>query len=797
MSGGSPPKDRPADAKPQKKAKEEPTITEHDRVCEQLSNVPVLCKLTPTQRRKLAEAMQKETFGDGDSVFNEGDPGSSFYIIVSGKARVVKGSVEVIKLLVGDYFGETALLTNDPRGASVIAEGALQLLSLKKQEFEKLFGTDALNVKLVKRTAISAETNGDGASDAPSTDCVDTPLAPGGAYRTKTEEIQSLIMTAVKTIVLFNDLNHDHLEHIVEQMYRQEIKAGVSVIKQGEYGNNIFIVESGVFSVYMEENGAEAKVATKDKGAIFGELALMYNAQRNATVTADEDAVVWMVDRYTFRRIVKDVGVSELEKYILFLNKVELLSGLTANERIKIAEALEEIEYPADTVVFKEGDGGDAMYLVSSGEVVMKKKATDELKEQNPDIAPDAEGQMVVNHSGPMGYFGERALLTKEKRAATVVTIVPTTLLKLDHEAFTLLLGPLSDILNHNLGKYEQPISETLADDSVAMEDISFEKLEVIGTLGKGSFGHVQLVKHKDTGTTYALKGVMKQQIVLTRQQMHIISEKQVMMRLKHPCLVRLYCTYKTQDMLYFLLNPVMGGELFSLLRNRHLFPETTSIFYAGCVVLAFEYMHHKDIVYRDLKPENLLLDDEGYIKVTDFGFAKRIGNAKTWTLCGTPDYLAPEIVSGRGHGKGVDWWTLGVLIYEMLASYTPFFHQDQMKMYEYIVRGKFRFPAHFSVQAKSIVMGLLERKPTKRFGNIQAQVNDKILWGAKLIKDQEWWSRNPDFNWEDLYHRKMEAPIVPDIADPEDMHNFDSYPGEDEGVIPYVDDGSNWDVDF
>lgn len=137
------------------------------------------------------------------------------------------------------------------------------------------------------------------------------------------------------------------------------------------------------------------------------------------------------------------------------------------------------------------------------------------------------------------------------------------------------------------------------------------------------------------------------------------------------------------------------------------------------------------------------------------------------------------------------------MLIYEMLASYTPFFHQDQMKMYEYIVRGKFRFPAHFSVQAKSIVMGLLERKPTKRLGNIQSQVGDKFLWGAKLIKEQEWWSRNPSFDWEDLYHRKMAAPIVPDIADNEDMRNFDSYADQDDGIVPYQDDGTNWDADF
>ena len=128
------------------------------------------------------------------------------------------------------------------------------------------------------------------------------------------------------------------------------------------------------------------------------------------------------------------------------------------------------------------------------------------------------------------------------------------------------------------------------------------------------------------------------------------------------------HATYKDTHRLYFLLEVSLGGELFTVLRARQAFDEPTARFYAASVVLAFEYLHSRDIIYRDLKPENLMMTEEGFLRVTDFGFAKVIPDGRTYTLCGTPDYLAPEIVSGKGHGKGVDWWTLGIFLFEMLA---------------------------------------------------------------------------------------------------------------------------------
>jgi serine/threonine protein kinase len=322
-------------------------------------------------------------------------------------------------------------------------------------------------------------------------------------------------------------------------------------------------------------------------------------------------------------------------------------------------------------------------------------------------------------------------------------------------------------------------------------EPILFRDLVPTKVLGKGSYGVVQMVTDKNTGDCYALKRVLKQQVVDTSQQGHIMSEKEAMMTIKHPFLVRLFATYKSKEYLYFLMEPVLGGELFSYLRKRQMFSPKTTRFYSASVVLGFEYMHRKGMVYRDLKPENLLLTLEGYIKITDFGFAKKINDGSTWTLCGTPEYLAPEIVAGKGHGIAVDWWTLGVLIFEMLASFTPFYSSKRMKMYKKIVRAEVAFPSHFSSSSRSLISGLLARKASQRLGMIHG--------GADAIKNHQWYS---GFDWKAMAQRKYKAPLFPvqtpmptiedakndpNIVPLEDPKNIENYKGR----------VTDWDADF
>jgi len=281
---------------------------------------------------------------------------------------------------------------------------------------------------------------------------------------------------------------------------------------------------------------------------------------------------------------------------------------------------------------------------------------------------------------------------------------------------------------------------------------------------------------------------VNKAHIVSHNQIPHILNERAVMLELDHPFVVRLHRTLRDQNHIYFLLEPSMGGELFSVLRTREFFDAPTAQFYAAIVVSVFEYMHSKDTLYRDLKPENLLMDADGYLRVTDFGFAKKTRD-RTYTFCGTPDYLAPEIVASAGHHTGADWWTLGILIYEMLAGYTPFYDDaGPTQMYSKILAGKVHFPPTFSPAAQHLISSLLQIKPTRRLGVHRD--------GASLIKKHDWFA---GLDWDALVQKRLPPPIVVPVADKFDRSNFDAYPEQDGAEADYTPDPANpdWDCVF
>ena len=184
-----------------------------------------------------------------------------------------------------------------------------------------------------------------------------------------------------------------------------------------------------------------------------------------------------------------------------------------------------------------------------------------------------------------------------------------------------------------------------------------------------------------------------KCEILRLKQQDHIHSEYNILKQLNHPFIVEMKGLITTDPKyLYFILEFIQGGELFTILRSQGSFPEEQAKFYGAHIITIFEYLHSKNIVYRDLKPENVLINVNGYLKLTDFGFAK-IVDGKTYTLCGTPEYLAPEIILNKGHSKPVDWWTLGILLYEMLVGIDPFNDDDPMMIYQKIIKGKIKFP--------------------------------------------------------------------------------------------------------
>jgi len=314
---------------------------------------------------------------------------------------------------------------------------------------------------------------------------------------------------------------------------------------------------------------------------------------------------------------------------------------------------------------------------------------------------------------------------------------------------------------------------------------IALKDFELLDTLGTGSFGRVRLVKFLGDGGApdpyYALKILKKSEVIYLKQVEHVKTEKKLLETITHPFIVNLMGAFQDDKNLYLMMEYIIGGEFFSHLRKAGRFPNDTSKFYASQITLVFEHLHNLMILYRDLKPENLLLDKDGHCKVTDFGFAKRV-EYRTWTLCGTPEYLAPEIILSKGHGKAVDWWALGILMYEMLAGYPPFYDEDPLGIYQKILEGKIKFPWHFDRHSKDLIKKLLTADLTKRLGNLKA--------GADDIKKHKWFASSDQgaSYWEDMYNKKITPPIRPDVKSAMDTDNFEKYPDSAEGSTVAID---------
>jgi serine/threonine protein kinase len=237
----------------------------------------------------------------------------------------------------------------------------------------------------------------------------------------------------------------------------------------------------------------------------------------------------------------------------------------------------------------------------------------------------------------------------------------------------------------------------------------------------------VLLVRLRSTSQRYfALKVLNKSKLVRLRQVEHVNAERYILSRVRHPFIVDLYSTFQDSQNIYMLLSYIPGGELFTHLRRAQRFTPDVTRFYLATIILALRYLHSFNIIYRDLKPENLLLDARGYLRLTDFGFAKIVDD-RTWTLCGTPEYLAPEIIQSDGHGKAADWWACGILCYEMMVGYPPFFDENQYGIYEKILRGHIHWPKDMDRLSKDIIKAFLNPDRSRRLGNMEGGPQDVL----------------------------------------------------------------------
>mmetsp|Transcript_21819 Transcript_21819/g.38391 ORF Transcript_21819/g.38391 Transcript_21819/m.38391 type:complete len:666 (+) Transcript_21819:420-2417(+) len=292
------------------------------------------------------------------------------------------------------------------------------------------------------------------------------------------------------------------------------------------------------------------------------------------------------------------------------------------------------------------------------------------------------------------------------------------------------------------------------------------DAFKMIKVIGKGSFGKVFLVREIKTGQMFALKVLRKDNIIKRNQVEHTKTERSVLGYVKHPFIVGMNMAFQSKDKLYFVLDYCAGGELFFHLGKLGKFPELRAKFYAAEIILAISYVHSLDIIYRDLKPENVLLDASGHIRLTDFGLSKEgISSSSSGanSFCGTPEYLAPEILNRQGHGRAVDWWSLGALLYEMLTGLPPFYCQDRERLFEKIRKSDLHYPASLSSDSKHLLRGLLTKDPTKRLGSGPKDADE--------IKPHPFFAT---IDWDKLQKGEITPPWAPQISGNHDTSQFD-----------------------
>jgi len=279
--------------------------------------------------------------------------------------------------------------------------------------------------------------------------------------------------------------------------------------------------------------------------------------------------------------------------------------------------------------------------------------------------------------------------------------------------------------------------------------------------IGRGGFGRVILVRKKDNHQIYAMKVLKKRFIVAQNQVAHTTTERNVMVKLEHPFLTKLHFAFQDEKNLYFVMDFINGGELFHHLRREKKFSEDRTKFYTSEIVSAISYLHQRGIVYRDLKPENVLLGKEGHVVVTDFGLAKEglHESERTSTRAGTPEYLAPEVIKGEQYTKSLDWWAVGILVYEMLTGSPPFYDRDIQKLFVKVTSAELKVPDVFSPEVADFLNKLLARDPTKRLSDPQK------------IKSHPWFK---SIDWEKLDAKDIQPPFVPKVSTAEDLAEID-----------------------
>mmetsp|Transcript_18344 Transcript_18344/g.36525 ORF Transcript_18344/g.36525 Transcript_18344/m.36525 type:complete len:801 (+) Transcript_18344:141-2543(+) len=664
----------------------------------------IFTNLSDVERKLLINAMQPETVKAGNVIINQGDVGDFFYVLAEGNIKFVVNGSDVSSATSGASFGELALLYDSPRAASCVAVSDCQLWKVDQKTFRYML-------------ANSTATN------------------------------QKGILQVLRKVELLESFDTEALNKVADALTSVVFQDGEKIINKGDVGEVFYIVREGTCKATEIGLGDSSFVDQEyTAGMTFGERALLTGEPRAANITAIGEVSCLCLSRETFEKVLGPLQ-SLMDKAMT--NRILMGIPIFANSKFErfemdqLYDLVEDLTFAKDTEVVNKGDVvHQALYIIRKGQVTVS----------NPNG--------IINTLKTGDHFGGQTLVDTQGTSTETIVVTEDAIVGiLTKSSIEAVIGDLS-----RLGKPIAAKTQSL-DSSILFNDLVKYRI-----LGVGTFGKVWLVSHKKTGKPFALKMLSKHEIIGHKQVEGVIREKNILSSVNHPFVVNLVTTFMDDKSLFMVIEYVQGGELFSVIHTerRDGVPFDHARFYSACILESLAHLHERHICYRDLKPENVLVDGSGYCVLVDLGFAKIVRD-KTYTLCGTPEYLAPEIILSKGHDKGVDFWAYGVLIFELMVGRSPFYSygSDQVSLFKRIVQVKYSFPPGGIVNdvSQDIIQRLIVRRQANRLGCLARADID--------VRDHGFFM---GIESENLLEKKIQAPWVPSLRDPLDASHFDSY---------------------
>ncbi|KAL1513182.1 hypothetical protein ABEB36_002627 [Hypothenemus hampei] len=591
---------------------------------------------------------------------------------------------------------------------------------------------------------------------------------PNGLVKTgKTKEDEAIVKQLLSSNeFLAKILSDTSLKQLLDCMSVRQVYPGDLLLMQGEINSQLLVTIKGTFEKVVGEKRVEKFHDPK----VFEEISILHSAKSCQTVRALSEGKIYFLDCLHYRKLRTRLEIKKRNEFVDYLKNVPSFAKATDDRLYCLSDLLhEKFISPAKPLV-KEGEIIDNFLIVTSG------SATILTRDQNRKLDKLTKGC----------FFGENIFLKEMLSVYTIIADPPGVhCLSLSRKDFLEHYEDLEDFMHEKTYVFHDfPKDEKF-------EHVKLENLKKIKILGVGGFGKVELVQDtKNKDNIFALKSMKKQEINGKSQIEQVYNEKDLQLECQNNFIVRLYQTFRDSKYIYFLLEVCMGGDLWNLLRRqrRKCFDTDTAKFYAGCILEALNYLHKKDIVYRDLKPENVMVTASGYLKVTDFGFAKKLKpNEFSYSFVGTAEYVAPELIQNLPHDKGVDYWALGVFIFEMLVGKSPFTNEEHndLKTYKAILKGIdfVTFPYIVSPRARNLIKKLCQPASIDRIGCLKNGIQD--------IQTHPWFSK---LDWEKLRRQELEPPIRISLNGRTDTRYFENFDEQKEDV---ADDFSLWDKDF